>query len=75
MKSMARGCSLARAGFFLLTFVMAVGLGAMRAQNEPMLVPDAIDYQKLLPILPEPPSGWTRQFTRSAPRRRALNDA
>ena len=59
MKSMARGCSLARAGFFLLTFVMAVGLGAMRAQNEPMLVPDAIDYQKLLPILPEPPSGWT----------------
>ena len=59
MKSMARGCFLARAGFFLLTFVMAVGLGAMRAQNEPILVPDAIDFQKLLPILPDPPSGWT----------------
>jgi len=30
-------------------------LGAARAQNEPILVPDAVDYQKLLPILPEPP--------------------
>src|SRR5207244_9852597 len=29
------------------------------AQNEPILVPDAVDYQKLLPILPEPPQGWT----------------
>jgi hypothetical protein len=59
MKSMARVCSLARAGFFSLTLVMAVGLNAARAQNEPVLVPDAIDYQKLLPILPEAPSGWT----------------
>jgi hypothetical protein len=59
MKSMARVCFLARAGFFSLTLVMAVGLNAARAQNEPMLVPDAIDYQKLLAILPEAPSGWT----------------
>jgi hypothetical protein len=59
MKSTARVCSLARAGFFLLTFVAALGLGATRGQNEPMLVPEAIDYQKLLPILPEPPTGWT----------------
>jgi hypothetical protein len=59
MKSTARVCSLARAGFFSLTFVVALGLGATRAQNEPMLVPDAIDYHKLLPIVPEPPSGWT----------------
>src|SRR5881275_341072 len=59
MKSTARVCSLARAGFFLLTFVVTVGLGATRGQNEPMLVPDAIDYQKLLPILPEPLPGWT----------------
>jgi hypothetical protein len=29
------------------------------AQNEPILVPDAVDYQKLLPILPEAPQGWT----------------
>jgi hypothetical protein len=59
MKSMARVCSLARAGFFSLTLVMSLGLNAARAQNEPTLVPDAIDYQKLLPILPEAPSGWT----------------
>ena len=44
---------------FFLALVVAFGLGAARAQNEPVLVPDAIDYQKLLPILPEPPSGWT----------------
>jgi hypothetical protein len=58
MKSTGRVCSLAHAGFFLLTFV-TLGLSAARAQNEPMLVPDAIDYQKLLPILPEAPAGWT----------------
>ncbi len=36
-----------------------IALGLAQAQNEPILVPDAVDYQKLLPILPEPPSGWT----------------
>ena len=59
MKSTARVCSPACAGFFVLMLVVAVALGAARAQNEPILVPDAVDYQKLLPILPEPPSGWT----------------
>ncbi len=29
-----------------------------RAQNEPMLVPDVVDYSKLLPVLPDAPSGW-----------------
>jgi len=29
------------------------------AQNEPMLVPDVVDYAKLVPILPEAPQGWT----------------
>ena len=56
MKSTARVCSPARAGFFALALVVALGLGAARAQNEPVLVPDAVDYQKLLPILPEPPA-------------------
>ena len=59
MKLTGHVCSLARAGLFLLTFIAALGLGATRAQNEPMLVPEAIDYQKLLPILPEPPTSWT----------------
>ena len=52
MKSTGRVCSPARAGFFALTLVVAIGLGAARAQNEPILVPDAVAYQKLLPICP-----------------------
>src|SRR6266568_3486834 len=59
MKSAALVCSRARAGFFVLTLVITVALGIAQAQNEPILVPDAVDYQKLLPILPEPPQGWT----------------
>ena len=59
MKSMARVCFSAGAEFFLMTFVVAFGLVVASAQNEPILVPEAIDYQKLLPILAEPPSGWT----------------
>jgi hypothetical protein len=38
----------------LLTFV-----APLRAQDEPKLVPDAVDYSKLLPVLPEAPEGWT----------------
>ena len=59
MKSMARVYFLGRAGFFALVLLAAFGLGSARAQNEPMLVPDAVNYQKLLPILPEPPAGWS----------------
>jgi hypothetical protein len=59
MKSTGRVWSPARAGFFALILVTAVVPGTARAQNEPILVPEAVDYQKLLPILPEPPSGWT----------------
>ena len=59
MKSTARVCSPARAGFFVLALVIALLLGLAHAQNEPILVPEAVDYQKLLPVLPGPPSGWT----------------
>src|SRR5438128_7794050 len=59
MKSAALVCSRAHAGFFVLTLVITVALGIAQAQNEPILVPDAVDYQKLLPILPEPLPGWT----------------
>jgi hypothetical protein len=38
----------------LLTFV-----APLRAQDEPKLVPDAVDYSKLLPSLPDAPEGWT----------------
>ena len=59
MKSLTRLCFQAHAGFLGLALVASVVLGIAQAQNEPILVPDAVDYQKLLPILPEPPSGWT----------------
>jgi hypothetical protein len=59
MKSTIRVCSLERAGFFSLVLFAGIGLGGARAQNEPILVPEAVDYQKLLAILPEAPSGWT----------------
>jgi len=51
--------SVAGAGVFALTVLIICGISAVYAQNEPILVPDVIDYQKLLPILPEAPSGWT----------------
>ena len=46
---------------FAATLALALVLIApgIRAQNEPILVPDVVDYPKLLPILPEAPSGWT----------------
>ena len=59
MKSTGRVFSPARAGFFVLALFASVGFGAAHAQNEPILVPEAVDYQKLLAILPESPSGWT----------------
>ena len=59
MKTTARACSPTLVGFFILTLLTSIALGLAHAQNEPILVPDVIDYQKLLPILPEPPPGWT----------------
>jgi hypothetical protein len=53
---MTRGASWVRLIVALLVGVAAV---ALRAQNEPILVPDVVDYPKLLPILPEAPTGWT----------------
>src|SRR6267378_6398887 len=46
------------AGLFALALFIIFGTGVLRAQNEPILVPDAVDYQKLLPVLPDPPQGW-----------------
>src|SRR5207247_239242 len=57
MKSAARLCSPAGAGIFVLALLISVEIA--HAQNEPILVPDAVDYQKLLPLLPEAPQGWT----------------
>ena len=59
MKSTGRVSSPEGVGVFALALFAAFSLGAARAQNEPILVPEAVDYQKLLPVLPEPQSGWT----------------
>jgi hypothetical protein len=59
MKSTARVCSPARAGFFALALLISFATGLTYAQNEPILVPDVVDYEKLLPILPDAPTGWT----------------
>jgi hypothetical protein len=57
MKTTVRFYSPACAGACALMLLM--GFGAAHAQNEPILVPAAVDYQELLPMLPEPPEGWT----------------
>jgi hypothetical protein len=46
-----------------LSFVFLLGLaaGGLRGQDEPNLIPDVVDPAKLIPILPEPPSGWTAE--------------
>ncbi len=59
MKAATRVCSQAHAGFLILTLLASIWPGITQAQNEPILVPEAVDYQKLLPILPESPQGWT----------------
>jgi hypothetical protein len=43
----------------ILAFVSGFAAADLRAQNEPVLVPDVVDYKKLIPILPEAPPGWT----------------
>jgi hypothetical protein len=48
----------ASASLFALALLIISHIGLVQAQNEPILVPDAVDYQKLLPILPDPPQGW-----------------
>ena len=50
--------SAASTGLFAVALFITFGTGVVRAQNEPILVPDAVNYQKLLPILPDPPQGW-----------------
>ena len=51
--------SAAGTGFFALTFLVTFSVGNASAQDEPVLVPDSVDYQKLLPVLPDAPQGWS----------------
>jgi hypothetical protein len=51
--------STARFAFLALGLLAGFVAAEARAQNEPILVPDVVDYAKLLPILPDPPQGWS----------------
>jgi hypothetical protein len=44
-----------------LTLALGFAAAGLRAQNEPSLIPDVVDPAKLMPILPEPPAGWTAE--------------
>src|SRR5205807_6804105 len=44
-----------------LTLLLGFAAVGLRAQNEPNLIPDVVDPAKLIPILPEPPAGWTAE--------------
>src|ERR1700693_5530346 len=44
-----------------LTLLLGFAAVGLRAQNEPNLIPDVVDPAKLIPILPEPPTGWTAE--------------
>ena len=46
---------------FILTLTLGLATAAVRAQDEPNLIPDVVDSTKLIPILPEPPEGWTAE--------------
>lgn len=46
----------------LLTCIALGGIArASFAQGEPNLVPDVVDYAKLVPLMPEPPAGWNAE--------------
>lgn len=45
----------------ILTLALGLAVAGVRAQDEPTLIPDVADPAKLIPILPEPPSGWTAE--------------
>src|SRR6266704_4141561 len=44
-----------------LTVWLGFATIGLRAQNEPILIPDVADPAKLIPILPEAPAGWTAE--------------
>jgi hypothetical protein len=45
----------------ILTLALGLAAAGVRGQNEPNLIPDVADPAKLIPILPEPPAGWTAE--------------
>ena len=46
---------------WILTLALGFAVAGLHAQDEPNLIPDVVDSAKLIPILPEPPEGWTAE--------------
>ena len=44
-----------------LVILLGVAMPGLRAQDEPNLIPDVVDPAKLIPLLPEPLTGWTAE--------------
>src|SRR5207248_4700487 len=47
-----------RAAVYAFAMLLVLTGPSLRGQDEPTLVPDVVDYKKLLPLLPEAPTGW-----------------
>ena len=50
-----------RAAIFAFGMLLALAGSSLHGQDEPTLVPDVVDYKKLLPLLPDAPAGWTAE--------------
>src|SRR6266480_1760890 len=44
-----------------LTLFLGFAAIGLRAQDEPILIPDVVDPAKLIPLLPEPLAGWAAE--------------
>lgn len=47
-----------KAAVFAFVILLALAGVDLFAQGEPILVPDVVDFSKLIPLLPEAPDGW-----------------
>ncbi|MEY2525448.1 MAG: hypothetical protein QOE73_219 [Verrucomicrobiota bacterium] len=50
-----------RAAVFAFGVWLVLAGPSLHGQDEPTLVPDVVDYKKLLPLLPDAPAGWTAE--------------
>lgn len=50
-----------KAAVFAFAILLALAGVDLFAQGEPTLVPDVVDFSKLIPLLPEAPEGWTAE--------------
>ena len=61
MKTRCAAGSFASIALFVFAALVVFGAPRLVGQNEPNLVPDVVDFKKLIPVLPDAPSGWTAE--------------